>query len=275
MARTLVYTITAGRTGTKFLSELLRANLTNAEVHHERVNWLDLGVHCPDASHLTRFNTLGNLPGIRSFWQAKLARDLASEAEIYAEATHPHAKAGLIENLDHVPEDVRVVLIAQKRDPLKVVWSLHNRFDFVNFGFTWIFALDPRYRNVIVNSKQLRHYGVAGSALWYVIEMEVRAAYYRRLVANMPNVVFHDTSLEQIVCEDGARALLAAVTGTSPEAVTIPPPANELKNHHFGEDVHAQVAAMLDRVKWNAEELADAYFDAGRRLATPPWGPNA
>ena len=275
IARTLVYTITTGPSGTMFLSELLRANLPDAQVQHERAGWLDLGFNCPDAGHMTRFNTLGNLPYVRAFWDRKLRRDATEREEIYAEATHVHAKGGLVENLDVLSEETRVVLVALRRDPLKVVWSLHNRFDFTNYGFTWIFSLDPRYRNVIADAGPLRKLGAVGSAIWYVIEMETRAAYYSRLVAGRPNVILHRTSLEEITTEDGARRLMEAITGEQPGSVTMPPPANELKRTHFGEEVRERIAEAMERVKWNAEEIAEGYFAAGRRLATPPWGPDA
>lgn len=227
-------------------------------------------MNCPDASHLTRFNTLGNLPPIREFWRRKLARDAAAEEDIYAEGTHLHAKAGLVENLDLAPEGVRVVLVALRREPLKVVWSLQNRFDFANYGFTWLFALDPRYRNVIVDAKPMRDWGATGGAIWYVIEMETRAAYYRRLVANRPGIDVHATSLEEIVTEEGAAALLAAITGERPAEVTLSPPANELQQTHYPEALRDEIARMLGSLKWDPEALAETYFSSGRRLAAPP-----
>lgn len=252
-----------------FLSELLRANLPEAQVHHERAGWMDLGVNCPDASHLTRFNCIGNAPEIRSFWERKLSQDVLEREDIYAEATHLHAKAGLIENLDLVPDDVRVVIVAQKREPLKIVWSLHNRFDFANFGFTWLFALDPRYPNVIVNSKPMQKHGPAGYAIWYVVEMEARMAYYRMLLEDRPNVTFHQTSLEEIATQGGAKQLIEVISGDAPDEVNIPPPANQQKRWSFGEDAREKIAKLLQANKWDAEKLAGSYFDAGARLATP------
>ena len=78
MASTLVYTVTNGTAGTGYLRRFLEGNLPDAEVHGDRAGWLDLGVNCPDASHLTRFNTMGNLPEIRTFWRKKLAADVGS-----------------------------------------------------------------------------------------------------------------------------------------------------------------------------------------------------
>lgn len=270
IAKTLVYTITTGRSGTNFLADLCRANLPGAQVHHERAGWLDLGVNCPDASHLTRFNSVGNRPEIRAFWKQKLARDAAVVEDIYVEATHLHAKAGLVENLDLVPQGTSVILVAQRRDPFKIVWSLHNRMDFRNYGFTWLWALDPRYPNVITDAKPLGRYGMAGSALWYVIEMQVRAAYYRRLTAEMPHVTIHDTSLEEIITEDGAATLIAAVTGQAPDKLEIPPPANTLKDEVLPETTRDQVRTMVDGARWDADAIAASYWDSGRRLATPP-----
>lgn len=227
MAKTLLYTISCGRSGTEFLSRLLQLNIPEAQVHHERAGWLDLGYNCPDASHLTRFNTIGNTAEIRAFWKQKLARDLSEREEIYAEATHLHCKAGIFENIDLVPLDTKIVIVSQRRDPLKIAWSLYNRFDFFNLAFSWIFALDPRYSNVIVGSGALRQFGPAGSAIWYVAEMETRAAYYRRLLAERPNVIFHETALEEITGREGAERLLQAVTGSLPAKVVLPPPANQ------------------------------------------------
>ena len=238
-------------------------------MHHERIGWLDLGVNCPDASHLTRFNTIGNRPEIRSFWQQKLARDAAEPQEIFVEATHLHAKAGLVENLDLVPEGTRVVLVAQRRDPLKIAWSFHNRFEFTNFGFTWLFTLDPRYRNVIVSSAPFGKYGAAGWAVWYVIEMATRGEYYRLLTADMPNITVVPSALEEITQPQGAAALLEAITEAPVQNVQIPPPANEQKVHFFDDVEKDKLKTMVGKFKWNATELAQQFISSGRRLATP------
>ena len=234
------------------------------------MGWLDLGVNCPDASHLTRFNTIGNRPEIRAFWQQKLARDAAEPQEIFVEATHLHAKAGLIENLDLVPNETRVMLIAQRRDPLKIAWSYYNRFEFTNPGFTWLFALDPRYRNVIVSSEPFRQYNAAGGALWYVVEMAVRGEYYRFLTADSPNVTVVPTMLEEITQQHGAAVLIEAITGAPAQNVTIPPPANEQPVHFFDDSEKEKLARLVEKFKWNATELAQQFIASGRRLADPP-----
>ena len=69
MAKRLLYSISTGRCGTMFLANLIRANLRQdaAVVHHERTGFLNFGVHTPDLSHLTTFNTVGNVAHVREF----------------------------------------------------------------------------------------------------------------------------------------------------------------------------------------------------------------
>ena len=291
MAKTLVYSITDGNSGAGSLQRLLETNLPEAEVHANRAGWLDLGVNCPDASHLTRFNTLGNLPEIRAFWKKKLAADIASPADTFVDLTHLNAKAGLIENLDLVPDDVRVVLVHLYHDVASTVWSLHNRCDYRNTGFTWIFGLDPNYRNVCVPSGQFAANGMAGLALWYVVEMRVRAVFYKQLIAEMENVHFSSVALQHVIQQSGpAREMLRTITGdpavelhkpeppkerraskpggqvigkgTAAEKLAKAPPAPDM----FGEDVKQEVTAMIARVNWDAETLGRNYFASGQRL---------
>lgn len=293
MAKTLVYSITDGNSGAGVLQRLLEANLANADVHANRAGWLDLGVNCPDASHLTRFNTLGNLPEIRAFWKNKLAADVATDVDTFVDLTHLNAKAGLVENLDLVPNDVRVVLVHLYHDVMATVWSLHNRCDYRNTGFTWLFGLDPNYRNVCVPSGQFAQSGMAGLALWYVVEMRVRAVFYRNLVADMPNVDFCTVALQHVVAQQGpAREMLKLIGGEIPPDVKAPeapseprparpggqeigkgtaaeklakaPPANDM----FGEDVKQEVAGLIARTRWDAEALGTAFFQSGQRLGT-------
>lgn len=301
MAKTLVYTVTNGTAGTGYLRRFLEGNLSGAEIHGDRAGWLDLGVNCPDASHLTRFNTIGNLPEIRAFWRRKIKADLASTKDIFVDLTHLHAKAGLVENLDLVPHDAKVVLIHLRHNIRETVWTIHNRCDFRNSGFTWVFALDPNYGNVMVPSGQFAQQGMAGLALWYVVEMRVRAAFYKRLVADMPNVAFAEVWLAELVNQlPAAESMLEAIGGEKPTAVKpaerkeaqpIRPGGQEIQKGSaaektagpdakpagdmFGDDVRENISKMVDRFKWDAEVLAEGFFASGRRLGDPALGRSA
>ena len=290
MTKTLVYAITDGVSGTPFLTRLIEANLPHAEVHASRAGWLDLGVNSPDASHLTRFNTLGNLPEIRRFWRTKLTADLENSAETLIDLTHQHAKAGLVENLDLVPDDTRVILVHLTHDVTACTWHLHNRCDYRNTGFTWLMGLDPNYRNLCVPSGQFAAHGMAGLALWYLVEMRVRAVYYRHLVAGMDHVHFTSVSLTELaqgaepaqdllrlIADDANLDLVPPETPPAPEPKPggqAPAPGTAAEKlakaprpgDMFGEDTKHEVAAMVQRIKWDAEALGRAYFESGQRL---------
>ena len=267
--RHFVFTVTTGRSGTVYLTELLKANMPKAEVHHERVGWLNFGVETPDASHFMLYNSVGNVPEVEAFWEQKLKRLGHSQVPQYVETSHFLSKGGLIENLHHLTDYGTVHIINLKREPHKIAWSLFNRKDFANWGFTWLFYLDPRYPNKIVRSDPFMSSGELGGALWYVHEMQARGAYYKLLLQDMPNVVFHDIDLSDITDEDGAHYMLTAL-GCPPDGkVVIPPKQNETQRWREGEANHRLLMDLVDRLPVDAEKRAKAYFDMGYRLGAP------
>ncbi len=94
----LVFTLSAGRTGTAFLAELFAQNLLEAEVHHERVGFDSFGVDTPEVSDLMLYNNRGNVRKVQKFWERKLSRILRSRVDTYVETSHVLMKAGLVEN---------------------------------------------------------------------------------------------------------------------------------------------------------------------------------
>lgn len=268
MAQRFVFTITTGRSGTAYLADLLGSNLENAAVFHERTGWLNFGVVTPDLSDFTVFNSIGNAPKVQAFWKRKLERDLAGPKPVHAEASHLLAKAGLMENLGILTgQGAKVEIIVLQRDVLATLWSFYNRFDFVNNGLAWAFYLDIAYPNIIVESAPFRPHGVAGRALWYIIEMRVRAAYYRHLMAEEAGVRFHKADLKQIAEQQGAQALFDAMGLSPSRAVACPPPRNETTKNFFGDKEKQALAALVGRFAFDEEELALAYLRSGRRLA--------
>ncbi|HKY93691.1 MAG TPA: hypothetical protein VJL84_00240, partial [Kiloniellales bacterium] len=133
-----VFTMTAGRTGTAYLAELLRQNVGSAEVHHEILGWDRFGVDTPDVSHMTLYNSVGNHPKVQAFWQDKLGRIAKTMAPVYVETSHLLLKAGLVENLGPLLAAGTVHLVALERDLLPTVISYRNRFDFLNKGMWWM-----------------------------------------------------------------------------------------------------------------------------------------
>ncbi|HUN52688.1 MAG TPA: hypothetical protein VMU42_16295, partial [Candidatus Sulfotelmatobacter sp.] len=241
-AREFLFTMTTGRSGTKYLAELLRQNLADAECEHEILGWDRFGVDAPDISHMTLFNSLGNVPKVQSFWQQKLARIAAAPAPFYAETSHLLMKSGLIENLAPLLAAGRVHLVMLERDPFDTVMSFRSRHDFDNRGNMWVWYLDPEYPKNLVQSERLVALGLDGICLWYILEIRTRAAYYARLLGGQSGIVLHRATLEDIAAPAGAARLLAALGAPKPpERITLPPAQNaNLRHEAVRPDVEAR-----------------------------------
>lgn len=270
-AKQFIFPITTGRTGTTFVSHLLERNLPDhAEIYHERASFLGsrfhgFGIDTPDASHFTRFNTIGNDPWVQTFWAQKNARLINSETSIYAEISHPLVKAGLIENIDPLAKAGRVDLIILNRDIEKVMWSFVNRMVFNNYGFTWLFAIDPRSPNVIVDYGRFRKEGIGGMTAWYIHEMRTRAEYYRLLLDGRPNIHIHEFDLSELVKPEGASRFLKAL-GHDVDEPVMPERANANTMELLGKRERQHCRFILQTIKVDHKARARAFFDSGHRL---------
>jgi hypothetical protein len=87
--RQFIFPITTGRSGSSYMAKMLRLNMADgAEVHHERTGYRALGVNTPDASHFTRFNSIGVDQRVTAFWAQRNRRFLKGRAPVYAEMSH-------------------------------------------------------------------------------------------------------------------------------------------------------------------------------------------
>jgi hypothetical protein len=265
-----IYTITTGRSGTAFLSRLLHLNIAGAEVHHELTGFPNFGRRTPDASQLTTFNHVGNVPEVRSFWRRKFNEDMKSRARIYAEMSHVLAKAGLLENLDLLPSSARIHMVRLKRDSFQTYWSHLNRFDFLHTALTWLFTLDARYPNVIIDSSPYLEHGVFGRALWYVHEMEARAAYYEKLMVTDSRVKFHRVQFGDLVTPFGAATILQGLGfGCDPAEVELPKRADRAQADTLGAAERELAERLFNELKCEAEEAGERYHEDGLRLGAP------
>jgi hypothetical protein len=222
-----VFTLSTGRSGTAYLAELLRQNLPDVECHHEFTSWGHFGVDTPDVSHMTLFNSQGNVETVQAFWRGKLARIAATPSACYVETSHLLMKAGLVENLRPLTADGTVHLIALERDPYATIVSFRNRFDFWDKANRWLWYLDPDYPCNLVPSHELFAHGINGLCLWYILEIRARAARYEALLERDPCVFIHRYSLEELRVAGGASRLLRALgIATEPSRVCLPAPQN-------------------------------------------------
>jgi hypothetical protein len=222
-----VFSMTAGRTGTGFLADLLEQNIDDAEVHHEILGYDTFGVDTPDVSHLTLFNSQGNVEKVQSFWEHKFDRIQNSKAVHYIETSHILFKAGLVENLHMLPMDAHIYFIALTRDPVKTVMSYRNRYDFINSGNMWMWYLDPAYPNNLVDATPYKRYGLEGVCLWYLSEIRTRTEYYRLKLSGDRRVTFLDVDLDDLNQHEHVAKLIQGI-GANPisDRIVLPPKAN-------------------------------------------------
>lgn len=210
-----IFTISAGRTGTAFLAELLARNLDLKAAHHERLHTEDIGRHTPDIGTMRRFNDFGFDREVQTFWFKKIGHIMAVNGS-YVETNHQLAKGGLIEGLNAFgafsPILRKTRMIVLHRDWGQTLLSYRRRMDFSNKALWWWWFLDPEYKRNLVDSAAYKGCGLPDwIPLWYLAEMRARTRKYK---TDYPNLNFHDVWLEDIVTEEGARGLLSYLIGT-------------------------------------------------------------
>jgi len=223
----LIFTLSAGRTGTAFLAELLAGNLPDAEVYHERIGFEAFGVDAPDLSHLTLFNSRGNIRKVRRFWDQKLDRILKGSTEFYAETSHVLMKAGLVENAVRRCKGHELHFVRLRRAQIPTLLSYERRGDFLNKSSQWLWYLDHDYPRTFINTKAFRQFGLHGLRLWYLVEIEFRAVYYQERYKHSPGVHFHEADIDELNEPIKAAELLSALYPERPsQAVRIPEKMN-------------------------------------------------
>lgn len=253
-----VYTLTAGRTGTAWLAKLFAANFECIS-RHEFMNFGEFGILSQDVGLMGAFNHWGNGQRIQHFWRRKFS--LIPACPLYVETNHALAKCGLIENLSMLPDDAAVTIITLRRDWLAQASSYIARHDFANYSTVWLWYLDARYQNIIISAEPFAELGQLGHIAWYIAEMEARQAYYALLYRGRYR--FIDVRLEEVTTHGGAQRLLRHFGHTGP--VELPPRANA-NTDRPAPAVEAEMKTLIERINFDATELAQAYIDAGRRL---------
>ena len=251
------FTITAGRTGTAWLTSFLSLNL-GIEVIHESLGVNDFGTKMPDIRTLRNFNTFGNNEVVRGFWKKKFN---SLKGEIYAETNHTLAKCGLIENLVDSQLSNESTIIILKRNIVKQCVSHLVREDFSNITLAWQWYLHPSYPKIIINPKpfmEMKGINNLGIALWYCYEMTARQEYYRQKYGD--KLKFIDVSLEEITKLDGAQRFLKTLQVGN--KCILPQPKNANKVKPTVELVH-QVKTLVESVNFDVEVLVKDCISKG------------
>ena len=260
-----IFTMTTGRSATAYLAEFLGANLPDVESHHELLGWDDFGLNTPDVSHMTLFNSQGNIEKVQEFWRHKLARIVVKPNRFYVETAHTLMKAGLIENLAALTKAGRVYLIDLQRDPVATIKSFRARFDFLNKGNLWLWYLDPDYPRNLSNSKELSKFGYNGLCLWYITEIRLRAAYYEKLLAGNPNVQVLHITMEELTRPDGASRLLGDLGVAKRPGELITPQAQNVgpKTDDWTQGEEESLRKLVAAAQFDASALAEIAIEQG------------
>ena len=120
---------------------------------------------------------------------------------------------------------------------------------------------------MLIDPEPLREHGMIGACLWYVAEMQARTEYYRLLLQAQSRIHVHTVSPDALKTEDGARMLLdhLGVADAAAE-LEIPPAKNATQAFHLGDDVRANTQTLVEGYQFNVREIAEEFFNSGRRL---------
>lgn len=253
------FTITAGRTGSAWLTEFLGKNFSIKSVH-EPLAIEDFGVRMPDIKLMRTFNVLGNTALVREFYKHKLDEIAALPA--YAETNHTLAKCGLVENLAEHDIASQGCLIVLRRDFVKQCVSYINRGDFRNITIDWQWYLHQSYRNNIINYAPFEKHGLVGKALWYVYEMDARQRYYERLYADKVKII--STTLEEITTETGAGQFLKQI---GHEGEILLPEAQNTNRMKANVELTSHVRQLIAGLNYDGNAIVARYLENGRALS--------
>jgi len=247
------------------LAQLLGDNLPNSQIFHEILGYDRFGVDTPDVSHMTLFNSQGNVKQVRDFWRQKAARIVNSSPGWYGETSHLLAKCGLLENIDLFTSVGPVYILCLDRDLLSLVQSMRRRHDMVNKGDQWLWHLDPDYPRKLVSKEFFVPYGVDGIRLWYGCEMRVRAAYYRKLLEGVKNLQFMHTTIEALSDRNEVEELLSSLEPYfDPQKLDIPDRSNVSVRGEHEED--EPLSELIRQMTFDPSRIASDYLAKGYQL---------
>ena len=256
-----IFTITAGRTGTAWLSKLIELN-SQYESIHEPLHINDFGSRMPDIKTMRTFNDVGMTESVINFWEKKFKTII--NLRQYCETNHTLSKCGLIEYMDEYTDLQKEtsIVILKRYDRVKQAVSYFSRNDFFHVTLQWQWYLSYRYKRKLINSKPFLEHGLTGIIFWYIYEMEARQEYYRILYGDRFNFV--DAVLEEIVTPEGAKNLCSSLA--IDKDLELPSPKNINKLQPTPEMI--KLATDFNSIcQINPAEIAKEFIKSGDRLS--------
>jgi hypothetical protein len=256
----LIFTVTAGRTGTAWLTSFIKENSSFLSFH-EFTGIDDFGYRMPDIRTMRTFNEIGLTEHVKKFWDRKF--ESFQNIPQYAESNHTLSKCGLIEYMDKfidVNIDVDIILL-KRSNRIKQAISYLTRSDFLHVTIHWQWYLSYNYKRKLLNPKPFLEHGIVGMTFWYIFEMEVRQEYYKQIYGDRFN--FIDAKLEDITKSTGA-SLLAKSLKINDE-INLPPPKNANNLKPLPEMV--KLATDFESIcNIDPKSIATTFIESGERI---------
>jgi len=264
-----LFTLTAGRTGTAWLSNFLSSNL-GVECNHEQLGVDQYFYHSPDISTLRWFNTHGYNDIVKSFWKRKF--EIVNTSGMWLETSHLLGKAGLIEHLSCLEkkEDVKVVVLRRAIDSQCMSYIMRRDFvsseGLLNSANIWQFFLDFGYRKNLVDYRAIfkvaRGHDLA-LPIWYALEIETRQIFYQLKFSG--DIKFIEVSLEDITSLKGASEFLKDL-GYHKQPV-IPEKTNQLQTDgrpdNYRTVMESKLRSCLDSLTISTKRIAETAIERG------------
>lgn len=228
MPKKYIFSINSGRSGSKYLSELLSCVENGVSVHEDQ----------PDMSGEIMFNYLkGHKDGLKKMMERKVEKITSYDEEIfYSDTNHCFIKGFGWEIPKYIPEN-KLIVIVLKRDKSEIVssyyklntlpfnylgrdWLITPDCDFQTkppitpFKFKWLRFLFMRIDDFNYHFKsRLKYPGVLKKLAkpllhWYLEELEVKTTLYKK---TFPNIKYVEVHLKDINNYDGFKNLLKEI----------------------------------------------------------------
>jgi hypothetical protein len=258
-SKRLIFTITAGRTGTAWLANFIKVNSSFLSFH-EFLGIDDFGNRMPDIRTMRTFNDIGFTDYVKKFWDRKF--ESIQNIQQYAESNHTLSKCGLIEYIaNYIDLNKEVDIILLRRNKAKQAISYLVRSDFHNITVQWQWYLSYNYKRKLLNPKPFLNHGLIGMIFWYIFEMEVRQEYYKQLYEHRFN--FIDAQLEEITKPSGANILASSLKIN--ENINLPSPTNTNKAKPSPEIIKL-ATDFESNCDIDTQHIARTFIESGNRI---------